>query len=264
MFPSVESKLGPEHVRIDYVFWLILEGIAPTYQELAEHFHLGDNYLPLDICITDLCAKGLIDYDPKVSKYVATNSNDENDTSHENVIHGENAIVNGDVITNVIKPTESVSMSTENALLVKPLFVIPTSDREVHSYFDVLVVMPFRNKLQDFYENCLKKNVVQFHLSVGRADDLFASRSIMDDIWKAIFFSKFIIADCSYKNPNVFYEIGIAHTLGKPVLLLSQNKDDIPFDLRHLRHIFYDLENVQDSSFKSKLNLAIEELYHRI
>ena len=45
-------------------------------------------------------------------------------------------------------------------------------------------------------------------------------------------------------NPNVFYEIGIAHTLGKEVILLTQNSDDVPFDLRHLRYIRY-LNNEQ-------------------
>ncbi|MET4764181.1 MULTISPECIES: hypothetical protein [Bradyrhizobium] len=37
----------------------------------------------------------------------------------------------------------------------------------------------------------------------------------------------------------MFYEAGIAHTLGREVILITQNENDIPFDLRHLRHVRY-------------------------
>nr|WED67880.1 hypothetical protein PJ912_16450 [Pectobacterium colocasium] len=43
----------------------------------------------------------------------------------------------------------------------------------------------------------------------------------------------------SDKNPNVFYEAGIAHALGKEVILLARHIGDVPFDLRHLRIITY-------------------------
>jgi len=56
--------------------------------------------------------------------------------------------------------------------------------------------------------------------------------------------SRAVVCDCTDRNPNVFYEIGIAHTLGREVVLLSQNGADIPFDLRHLRYIPY-LNNVE-------------------
>lgn len=48
-----------------------------------------------------------------------------------------------------------------------------------------------------------------------------------------------IIADVTGRNPNVMYEIGIAHTLGKTVILLTQEVHDIPFDFRGYRHIDY-------------------------
>ena len=48
-----------------------------------------------------------------------------------------------------------------------------------------------------------------------------------------------MIADCTGRNPNVFYEIGIAHTLGRDVILITQNEADVPFDLRHLRYVQY-------------------------
>ncbi len=48
-----------------------------------------------------------------------------------------------------------------------------------------------------------------------------------------------MICDCTGKNPNVFYEAGIAHTLGKEVILITQSASDVPFDLRHLRYVSY-------------------------
>ena len=61
----------------------------------------------------------------------------------------------------------------------------------------------------------------------------------MEDVWKGIFQAKVVIADLTSRNPNVYYELGIAHTLGKRFILLAQNIDDIPFDLRHYRCILY-------------------------
>jgi hypothetical protein len=48
-----------------------------------------------------------------------------------------------------------------------------------------------------------------------------------------------VICNCTGRNPNVFYEIGIAHTLGREVILITQIEGDIPFDLRHLRYVRY-------------------------
>jgi hypothetical protein len=48
-----------------------------------------------------------------------------------------------------------------------------------------------------------------------------------------------VVVDFSGKNANVFYEAGIAHTLGKHVVPITQSNDDIPFDLRHHRYLLY-------------------------
>jgi hypothetical protein len=62
----------------------------------------------------------------------------------------------------------------------------------------------------------------------------------MNDIWSMIFSSSVIVAECTGRNPDVFSEIGIAHTLGKPVVLLTQNEYDIPFDAKHIRYLRYE------------------------
>ena len=63
----------------------------------------------------------------------------------------------------------------------------------------------------------------------------------MDQIWQGITSAKVLVAELTTKNPNVFYELGLAHALKKPVVLVSSNDKDVPFDLHHIRVIYYDV-----------------------
>lgn len=105
--------------------------------------------------------------------------------------------------------------------------------------YDVFVLMPFTQELRPIYDDHIKETIKNLNLSVARADDFFSNNSIMNEIWSAIFYAKIIVADCTGKNPNVFYEIGIAHAINKPVILMTQDQNDVPFDLRHIRYIHY-------------------------
>jgi nucleoside 2-deoxyribosyltransferase len=104
------------------------------------------------------------------------------------------------------------------------------------------VVMPFVDQdLQVVYEDFIKPTLVDYcKLYCERGGDVFGSNVIMDDIRKSIGAADVILADLTRKNANVFYEVGICHALGKPVLLLSQSIDDVPFDLRHRRVLLYE------------------------
>lgn len=72
-----------------------------------------------------------------------------------------------------------------------------------------------------------------------RGDDLFTPTDILEDIWQSINAADFVIADITGRNPNVLYELGIAHALAKPVLILSKSATDIPIDLATRRVILY-------------------------
>ncbi len=76
-------------------------------------------------------------------------------------------------------------------------------------------------------------------MHAGRADNVWEHHEIIQDIVSLIDSSAIIICDCTGRNANVFYEIGIAHALGKEVILITQSSNDIPFDLTHLRYIRY-------------------------
>lgn len=117
------------------------------------------------------------------------------------------------------------------------------------------VIMPFTDKLDPIYESIIKPVLKELKYNPLRADEIFTSKPIINDIWQNIKKSKFLIADLTDRNPNVFYELGFAHALSKKVILLTQNLSDIPFDLRHYRIIVY-----QDSiSGSDKLKNTLKE-----
>jgi hypothetical protein len=124
-----------------------------------------------------------------------------------------------------------------SAIIVTPYFDKP---EQTDNAADLFVLMPFDPQLRPVYEDHIAQCARELHLSIARGDDLFTAQSVMGDIWNAISGAKAVIADCTGRNPNVFYETGLAHAVGKPVILITQNTDDVPFDIRHLRYIQYD------------------------
>ena len=124
---------------------------------------------------------------------------------------------------------------------------------------DVFVLMPFTSELKAIYKDHIAKVVSKLKLQIRRADDFFGSGSIMKDIWSAIHAARFVIADCTGRNPNVFYEIGLAHAIGRNTILISQSIDDVPFDLRHLRIIEYKYTPPGMEAFERALTETIKE-----
>ena len=87
--------------------------------------------------------------------------------------------------------------------------------------------------------DAIRSACTECDLRCRRADDIWDQAEVIQDIFSLIYRSRIVVCDFSKRNPNVLYEAGIAHTLGKPVIPVVQNPDDIPFDLRHLRFIKY-------------------------
>ena len=103
----------------------------------------------------------------------------------------------------------------------------------------VTVIMPFNEEWsEDFYQACIEALEPKGY-QVWQADLIKVDEIIMQKIWENINQSKFIIAECTGKNPNVFYELGIAHTIGKPVFMCAQNASDFPFDVSFIKHFVY-------------------------
>lgn len=103
------------------------------------------------------------------------------------------------------------------------------------------VMQPFGPPLGGYYETIFRPAIEQTGLRPVRADaDIFGSGKIMDQVWRGIRSARVLVAELTSRNPNVFYELGLAHALGKPVVLVSSNEQDVPFDLNHIRVIYYD------------------------
>lgn len=102
----------------------------------------------------------------------------------------------------------------------------------------VSIMMPFDVAFSSVYET-LMGAATEVGLVCRRADEIWENPAIIQDIVNFIDRSFVVVCDCTGRNANVFYEIGIAHTLGREVVLITQNGADVPFDLRHLRYIGY-------------------------
>jgi len=131
------------------------------------------------------------------------------------------------------------------------------------------VMMPFAKEFNPTYElikAVFENPVVGFKCT--RADEILGGQQIMSDILAGIGCAQLVIADLTSRNPNVFYELGIAH-MAKPserVLLLSQSLDDVPFDLRGYRCIIYRLSDKGRAKLKAELEkfaMSFEHTFRR-
>jgi nucleoside 2-deoxyribosyltransferase len=102
------------------------------------------------------------------------------------------------------------------------------------------VLMPFDAAFDDVYKLGIKETAEKLGIRAERVDEqIFHKENILERIYNQIDAADLIIADLTGRNPNVFYETGYAHAKGKLCLLLTSRADDIPFDLKHHRHLIY-------------------------
>lgn len=121
----------------------------------------------------------------------------------------------------------------------------------------VFYVGPFSEEYTNIYNNYIYSPIKGSGLRIQRADEIFGTMPVMDDIWNILNESSIVIAEVTGRNPNVMYEIGMAHTVGKKVIIITQNSEDIPFDLRHHRYIVYKNSKESLPALQSKLIATI-------
>lgn len=102
----------------------------------------------------------------------------------------------------------------------------------------VAVMMPFAPQFNPVYD-ALGAAATSAGMRFHRADDIWVNDHIMDDVISLIWRARVVIADFTDRNSNVFYETGIAHTLGRDVIQIAQSLSDVPFDLRGIRTVTY-------------------------
>lgn len=103
------------------------------------------------------------------------------------------------------------------------------------------VIMSFSANpaLQDFYDNAIKPTVETFGYHCERVDEQDFNGSIRDRIVQGIKTARFIVADVTEARPNCYYELGMAHALGKDVIHITHSLDDVHFDIRDFNFIVY-------------------------
>jgi hypothetical protein len=108
------------------------------------------------------------------------------------------------------------------------------------------VMMPFSDPIGGYYDSLYKPAIEKAKLKPDRADsDIYGTGKIIDQIWKGITSARVLLAELTGRNANVLYELGLAHALHKPVVLIcaKASEEDVPFDLRHVRAIYYDKDD---------------------
>lgn len=155
-----------------------------------------------------------------------------------------------------------VSWAKQRGLLTlaKPFFPGKHFTRDIDLVF---VLMPFAAEFEEIYLGCVKPVVEKYVKRCVRADDIFHNKPIVEVVWKNINKAVLVVADLTSKNPNVFYEVGIAHTIGKEVILLAQTLDDVPFDLQHLNVIVYKWTPPGAEKLKVALGATIKAILER-
>jgi hypothetical protein len=108
-----------------------------------------------------------------------------------------------------------------------------------HTKGDAFVVMQF-DGFNDLYADVIRPVTLSFDLNPVRADEIFRTGVIMEDIIKKLITSQVVIAEVTAQNENVFYEVGYAHALNKPTILLADKSKKLPFDIAGHRCIFYE------------------------
>ncbi len=122
------------------------------------------------------------------------------------------------------------------------------------------VIMPFRPDLHYFYLFVRRYLKEKHGIDCERADHRILTIPLLEKIKKQISDGDLLIADISGRNPNVFYELGLADALGKKVILITQDAvSEVPSDIRHLEFIRYDLD--RDTEFFGKLDNAIHHVF---
>ena len=101
------------------------------------------------------------------------------------------------------------------------------------------VLMPFDKEFDDVYKVGIKETAAELGILAERVDEQLFREGILERIYRQIEAADLIVADMSGQNPNVFYEVGYAHAKGKLCVLMTKDASDIPFDLKHHRHIVY-------------------------
>jgi len=199
---------------------------APTIQEVYQHYR--GEYLPE----TKFLNNALVDKfglpPDKVSEFLGI---------FESSLESAKLLTNEGDRVRLLDVSDTIKTITSDAR-IKTL----AASANVTPGDTCFVMMPFALPIGGYYEKIYAPAIKKAGLTSIRADsELFGTGKIIDQIWRGINGAKVLVAELTSRNPNVFYELGLSHALEKPVVLVSSSENDVPFDLKHIRVIYYDM-----------------------
>lgn len=141
------------------------------------------------------------------------------------------------------------------------VFGLPSASSQFKG--DIFMIMPFAESFAGIYTDVIRPLAKELGLSISRGDEFTSANGvIMGEVWSALNNCQFVIAEITGGNDNVFYELGIAHTLNKPAILITQAPaaENVPFDIRHLRYIRYENTVAGGAKLRDDLKASIIRL----
>lgn len=175
----------------------------------------------------------------------------DDNVDHDKALEAVTSSLKTNALTISVQANGTVRLLPENGEFVSTSFEVTPTERVITfkpSVFQVpakklnekliSVMMPFNAGFNGTY-SAITRVADYMNLECKRADDIWDNSTFIQDIFDLIFCSKVVVVDFTGKNPNVMYETGIAHTLGKTVIPITQSLDDIPSDLGHHRALKY-------------------------
>jgi len=158
------------------------------------------------------------------------------------------ATVHGQLIQLAVDDVETLSHQMALPLLGSGIGVVGQGDGTiVFSDYAVVptepqgfAVMEFSDKFQALYTDVLRPVSKSMGVNLMRADEIPGPGFIISDIVRKLWESSIVVAEITHTNPNVYFEVGYAYALGKPLILLAEKGHQLPFDVAGMRVIFYD------------------------
>ena len=235
------QKFSEGTISVDVKFKSMHEG---SCADIVLYYE-SENKYTLNAGISNLSLFAIRHFDTKWTNHASTgapNSIEPNRTYHlEASLLGSTVTLTADGVE-VLKHILPFSLPQSQV----GLFCIGRSDIEFKNYKvqtirpKAFVVMQFSSQYNDVYFEVIKKICEEEKINVLRIDEESGPGLIIQDITRAIHESKIIIADISPVNVNVFYEVGFAHALNKPTILIAEKETKLPFDVSSFRTLFYE------------------------
>src|SRR5256714_388189 len=140
--------------------------------------------------------------------------------------------------------TERYELSRELASVISDSLLNPKELGTRQAAGRVFVIMPFRDPFDTYYKEVIKSACIEAGFEVSRSDEIYSAGAFVQTIWTQILAADAVIAEMSGANPNVLYELGLCHAIDQKVIMIAQDLNSVPSDLRHMNCITYDTSRV--------------------